>query len=114
MPTKRHLKLVAPTNQDRSVATPTKPGNGELRTREYLTQAEVTKLIAATRHSRYPQRDATLILVVYRHGLRAAEACDLEWLPLAPRPYALPRPFALIVGLTATPWKDSDPFKKIF
>ena len=89
MPTNRHLKLVAPTNQNRSVAspaatrsrapTPTRPTNGELRTREYLTQAEVNKLIAATRHSRYPQRDATLLLVVYRHGLRAAEACDLEW-----------------------------------
>jgi integrase len=29
--------------------------------------------------SRYPQRDRTLILVVYRHGLRAIAACDLEW-----------------------------------
>jgi type 1 fimbriae regulatory protein FimB/type 1 fimbriae regulatory protein FimE len=79
MAVKRHLKLVGRTNQNRSVAVPTRPSNGELRTREYLTQAEVTKLIAATKHSRYPQRDATLILVVYRHGLRAAEACDLEW-----------------------------------
>ena len=23
--------------------------------------------------------DATLILLIYRHGLRASEACDLEW-----------------------------------
>ena len=83
MAVKRHLKLVGPTNENRSVklliSFPTRPPNEALRTREYLTQAEVTKLIAATRHSRYPQRDATLILVVYRHGLRAAEACDLEW-----------------------------------
>lgn len=41
--------------------------------------AEIDKLIAATKHSRYPHRDATLILVAYRHGLRASEACDLEW-----------------------------------
>ena len=27
-----------------------------------------------------PERaDATLILVAYRHGLRASELCDLEW-----------------------------------
>jgi len=79
MPGNRHLKLVAPANENRTVATPSRPANGELRTREYLTQGEVAKLIAATKHSRYPQRDATLVLVIYRHGLRAAEACDLEW-----------------------------------
>ena len=78
MPVKRHLKLVTPTNENRSVP-PTRPSNGELRTREYLLSAEVDKLIAATKQRRYPQRDATLILVTYRHGLRAAEACDLEW-----------------------------------
>jgi integrase len=78
MPANRHLKLVTPTNQNRSVA-PTRPPNGELRNREYLLPPEVDKLIAATKQSRYPQRDATLILVTYRHGLRAAEACDLEW-----------------------------------
>jgi len=41
--------------------------------------AEIDKLIAAAKTSRYPQRDATMILVIYRHGLRAIEACDLEW-----------------------------------
>src|ERR1700758_4786187 len=28
---------------------------------------------------RYGHRDATLILVAYRHGLRPVEICDLEW-----------------------------------
>ena len=28
---------------------------------------------------RYGLRDATLILVAFRHGLRASELCDLEW-----------------------------------
>ena len=78
MATKPHLKLVSPTNVNRTVA-PTRPPNVELRTREYLLPAEVTKLIKATKGSRYPQRDAALILFVYRHGLRASEACDLEW-----------------------------------
>jgi type 1 fimbriae regulatory protein FimB/type 1 fimbriae regulatory protein FimE len=73
------LKLVRPANQNRSVH-PTRPPNAELRTREHLLPAEIDKLMAAARkHSRYPDRDATLILVIYRHGLRASEACDLEW-----------------------------------
>src|SRR6516165_1227846 len=78
MRTKSHLRVVAPTNQNRSV-TPSRPPNGELRTREYQTPTEIDKLIAAARTSRYPQRDATMVLVIYRHGLRATEACDLEW-----------------------------------
>jgi integrase len=49
------------------------------RTREYLTPQEVEKLIKAAKQNRYGQRDATLILVTYRHGLRASELCDLEW-----------------------------------
>ena len=50
------------------------------RTREYLTGAEVEKLMAAARKSsRYGHRDATMILIAYRHGLRASEVCDLQW-----------------------------------
>jgi integrase len=75
---KHKLRLITPTNQNRSVA-PTRPSNGDLRTREYLTPAEIDRLIAATKTSRYPRRDAAMILVIYRHGLRAAEAVDLEW-----------------------------------
>ena len=33
----------------------------------------------ARKHSRYGHRDATMILVTYRHGLRASEVCDLQW-----------------------------------
>jgi integrase len=73
-----HLKLVDPRHQNRSV--PIRPTNADLRQREYLTAKEVDRLIKATKdNSRYAQRDATLILVIYRHGLRATEACDLEW-----------------------------------
>jgi integrase len=78
MPANAHLKLVTPTSQNATVM-PKRPPNTELRTREHLTPVEIDKLIAATKHSRYPQRDATLILVAYRHGLRAQEAADLEW-----------------------------------
>jgi type 1 fimbriae regulatory protein FimB/type 1 fimbriae regulatory protein FimE len=73
-----HLKLVRPRHKNRSV--PIRPANGKLRQREYLTAKEVDRLMrAATKGSRYGQRDATMILVAFRHGLRACEICDLEW-----------------------------------
>jgi len=50
-----------------------------MRTREYLTKGEVERLMAAAKSGRYPARDATLVVVAYRHGLRASELCDLEW-----------------------------------
>ena len=50
------------------------------RTRRYLTGREVERLIeAARKHGRYGHRDATMILIAYRHGLRASELCDLQW-----------------------------------
>jgi integrase len=72
-----HLRLVAPSNENRSV--PIRPANAELRTREYLTEAEVEKLTKEARQGRYGHRDATLILIAFRHGLRAVEITDLEW-----------------------------------
>jgi integrase len=36
-------------------------------------------LIEAARGNRYGHRDSTMILLTYRHGLRAAEVCDLRW-----------------------------------
>jgi integrase len=72
------LRLVEPRHQNRSV--PVRPPNAALRTREYLTAKEVEKLTATARsRARYGLRDATLILVAFRHGLRASEICDLEW-----------------------------------
>jgi len=48
--------------------------NSSVRTREYLTTAEIERLMAAARKSsRYGHRDATMILIGYRHGLRASE-----------------------------------------
>ena len=55
--------------------TPRRPKNSELRVREHLHEAEVEKLIEAARDNRHGHRDATMILVAYRHGLRAARAC---------------------------------------
>jgi hypothetical protein len=44
--------------------------NGELRTREYLTDIEVDQLTDAAKGNRYGLRDATLILLAYRHHQR--------------------------------------------
>src|SRR5262245_53560703 len=47
--------------------------------RRYLTEREVERLINAAKSNRYGHRDATMILVAYRHGMRASEVCGLEW-----------------------------------
>ena len=70
------LRLVTPRSENRSV--PVRPANAELRQREYLTPKEVEKLIKTARDGRYGHRDATLILIAFRHGLRASEICDLS------------------------------------
>ena len=75
---KSRLRRVAPGTVNRTV-TPRRPPNADLRTREYLTEAEVERLLRATRSNRWAQRDATMILVAYRHGLRASELTDLRW-----------------------------------
>jgi integrase len=75
---KSHLKLVGPSEVNRTV-TPTRRPNAELRTREHLTPGEVAALIEAAKANRHGHRDATMILLAFRHGLRVAELCDLRW-----------------------------------
>ena len=55
--------------------------NAARRPREYLTADEVERLMAAARSrpGRYGHRDATLILLAYRHGLRVSELTSLRW-----------------------------------
>jgi type 1 fimbriae regulatory protein FimB/type 1 fimbriae regulatory protein FimE len=49
------------------------------RPRAYLTEREVDRLIDAARDNRWGHRDATAILIAYRHGLRASELASLRW-----------------------------------
>lgn len=59
---------------------PKRPKNKDVRTREYLTEQEVELLIdAAKKIGRHGHRDATLILLAYRHGLRVSELVSLRW-----------------------------------
>jgi integrase len=51
-----------------------------IRPREDLTEAEIDRLIGTARkRGRNGARDAAAILLAYRHGLRAAELCQLRW-----------------------------------
>jgi len=73
---KTQLRLVS-TRTVIGTVPPKRVPNAELRTREYLT--EVERLIKAAKVKRHGQRDATMILLAFRHGLRAAEIVDLRW-----------------------------------
>ena len=75
---KPRLRIVAPDVEKRTVAPRRKP-NSAYRKREHLTEAEVERLIKAAKDNRWGHRDATMVLVAYRHGLRAAELVDLRW-----------------------------------
>jgi type 1 fimbriae regulatory protein FimB/type 1 fimbriae regulatory protein FimE len=69
-----------PTLQNGTVPPPRR-FNRDVRPREYLTAKEVERLVAATKKGgrRYGLRDATMILMAYRHGLRVSELCALTW-----------------------------------
>ena len=73
---KSHLELVTPTEV---TVAPTRQPDAELATREHLTPGEVEVLVETAKANRHGHRDATMILVAFRHGLRASEVCDLRW-----------------------------------
>jgi site-specific recombinase XerD len=75
---KAHLRLVSPRSLNGTVP-PRRVANADLRTREYLTEAEVERLIKAARANRHGHRDATMILLAFKHGLRVSELVDLRW-----------------------------------
>jgi integrase len=53
------------------------------RDREHLTELEVERLIKVAKGNRHGHRDATMILIGFRHGLRVSELCDLQWSSIA-------------------------------
>jgi type 1 fimbriae regulatory protein FimB/type 1 fimbriae regulatory protein FimE len=71
------LKLVTPSTENRPVAV--RAANASYRTREHLTPSEVERLIEVAGKNRWGHRDATMVLVAYRHGLRVSELIDLRW-----------------------------------
>jgi integrase len=62
-----------------AVATPLRRPNSELRSREFLAPAEVGELVEDAERNRWGDRNAAIILLCYRHALRASELVDLRW-----------------------------------
>jgi integrase len=71
------LPPISPATVNRTV--PLRLPNAELRTREHLTKDEVERLIEVAGANRQGPRDALMVLLAFRHGLRASEVCDLLW-----------------------------------
>lgn len=69
-----------PSIEKRTV-TPRRRTNLAVRPREYLTGDEIKRLIATARSrpGRNGHRDATMILIAYRHGLRVSELVAMRW-----------------------------------
>lgn len=62
------------------LSPPKRRCNRDLRSREYLTRHEVDQLCQAARQlGRHGHRDETLILLMFRHGLRVTEVLRLQW-----------------------------------
>lgn len=53
--------------------------NAAYRVREHLTESEMMKVLAALKAKRHGHRNWLIGLLIYRHGLRVSEACDLRW-----------------------------------
>lgn len=69
--------------------------NTDYRSREYLTVREVNSILRAAKlYGRHKVRNYALILLIFRHGLRVSEACELRWdaISLAYRYYILNNP----------------------
>jgi integrase len=76
------LPLSQPSFSAKRIKTPPpRQPNQASRTREHLTPDEVERLIVAAHQvgGRVAERDALLIMMAYRHGLRASELAGLRW-----------------------------------
>jgi len=79
MPAKLRVVGVAETFEKRPVVSKGRKTNIGYRVREHLTETEMDQLLAALKRNRHGHRDWLIGLLIYRHGLRVSEACDLRW-----------------------------------
>lgn len=79
------LKMYSTTDSCKSGLTSSQSASHQVapkgNSRDHLTSHEVTQLIEAVKKKGgwYGSRNATLILILYRHGLRRTEAAHLRW-----------------------------------
>lgn len=75
-------KRTTPSATNGTVMPPKRQANDTVREREWLTETEVEQLLKAARGGdsrRYGHRDATMILIAFRHALRVSELVNLRW-----------------------------------
>jgi integrase len=68
-----------PSQSEKPTVRRSRAKNADYRQREYLTEGEIGKLMAAAGNSRNPVRDRLLILMAFRHALRVSELVDIRW-----------------------------------
>jgi type 1 fimbriae regulatory protein FimB/type 1 fimbriae regulatory protein FimE len=74
------MSAIPRKRSEKSRGTPKRLKSSDVRAREYLTEDEVERLIiAARKHEKNGSRDALMIRMAFRHGLRASEVVDLQW-----------------------------------
>ena len=78
------IQLQSASNRSPSIVNgkvpPRRLPNKARRSREHLSEKEVGALLdAAKKSGRHGHRDATLILLAYRHALRVSELVALRW-----------------------------------
>jgi integrase len=49
------------------------------RTRKFLYEDEIKRVLDLCCHTKYPDRNKILILFTYNHAFRAGEVCNLKW-----------------------------------
>jgi type 1 fimbriae regulatory protein FimE len=69
-----------PTAVNGTTTPPRRVRNADVRPREYLTAEEIARLVrVAGKGKESGQRDATMITLAFRHGLRVSELVAVRW-----------------------------------
>jgi site-specific recombinase XerD len=70
---------VRDVGSERNMTSKGRQKNTVYRVHEHLTEDQMDKLLAVLKRNRHGHRDWLIGLMIYRHGLRVSEACDLRW-----------------------------------
>jgi len=70
--------MVQCNTDPRNVASETETTDQHERSRDFLTPAEVDRMLECAKHGRHKDRDFLIVLMLFRHGLRASELCAMR------------------------------------